>query len=148
MIHPMTASGVLMGKKYCGCLGFFLEWIQKQNSFACVSVTSTPAPVLDVAGLLTTGPGNPSLRTPGNHHYRHLLSIMRHTWTSSLPEILPHRMEAAANRDISKMVGEQGDLLCQHHDQLAMDEILCILQRLDLPQRTSPPTSRGSSTMS
>jgi hypothetical protein len=48
-------------------------------------LTSTPAPPLDVAGLLTAGPGNPSLRTPGNPHYAHLCLIIWHTWTLSLP---------------------------------------------------------------
>ena len=41
--------------------------------------------------------------------------------------ILPHKMKAAANRDISQVVNEQ-DLLSQHHDQLVqlgnvMDEV-------------------------
>lgn len=62
-------------------------------------------------------------------------------------------MEAAANRDISQMVDEQGDQLRRHHNQLAqlgrvVDEVLRVLQRLDLLQEASPPTSGGSSTMS
>lgn len=54
------------------------------------TVTSAP-PLLrsTSAGPLTTGPSNPSLRTPGKLHYTLLHLIIRHTWTSSLPWLLP-----------------------------------------------------------
>ena len=48
----------------------------------CHIYSRWPVPALNIAGLLTTGPGNPSLRTPGNRHYAHLCLIISHTWTS------------------------------------------------------------------
>ena len=45
-------------------------------------------------------------------------------------------MEPAGQPDISQMINEQGDLLCQLHDQLvqlgtAMEDVLRSLQRLN-----------------
>ena len=63
----------------------------------CVHVTSTPTPVLDAAGLLTTSPGNPSLRKTGNPHYAHLRPIMRNTWNPSLTWLLPLYLALASS---------------------------------------------------
>jgi hypothetical protein len=51
------------------CTAIEEEW---DNIPQCHVCSHSPTPELDVASLLTTG--------PGNHHYAHLLTIITHTW--------------------------------------------------------------------